>query len=377
LALIIIIIFICSDNTQVLASITDLKNKQAETKKAQEEASSELEAIKSIKKSLLSEMEGFDVELKIAYTELYLSIDELEITEQNLNETILELEAAIEVRREKQELYEERLIFMYVYGRKGYLELLLDSHSISDFFARLLYMENIIRFDQGIVAEMEEIERVIDNNRIAILDKKLEIEKLLERQTNITLGLEETISEKRLLIVQLRNDEERQNEEVQLLEKSSNAIQELINKQLLKEAISSTTGKYTGTGKLLWPLPSSNRITSEYINRNSPISGKKEFHTGLDIGAKSGSPIVAADDGVIIHSGAQGGYGLTTIVSHGNGMTTLYGHSSKLLTSVGQSVKRGETIALVGSTGYSTGPHLHFEVRINGSHTQPRTYLFN
>ena len=124
-----------------------------------------------------------------------------------------------------------------------------------------------------------------------------------------------------------------------------------------------------------WPVPSSSRITSYYGGRIDPINGSQSGHLGMDIAAPQGTPIVAANDGVVILSQWNGSYGNCVMIDHGGGIVTLYGHISQLIAGVGQVVSRGQTIALVGSTGRSTGPHCHFEVRINGATTDPLNYL--
>ena len=128
---------------------------------------------------------------------------------------------------------------------------------------------------------------------------------------------------------------------------------------------------------MLWPVAASGTvITSNYGIREHPIQGVVKQHTGLDIGgAALGTPVVAAADGVVTYAGWLGGYGNCVMINHGDGVVTLYGHGNKILTTVGKEVKQGETIMEVGSTGNSTGPHLHFEVRINGSYTNPLNYV--
>ena len=136
------------------------------------------------------------------------------------------------------------------------------------------------------------------------------------------------------------------------------------------------SGSYTG-GEMLWPIGKSGTyITSGYGSRTHPIQGISKFHTGIDIGnAGYGAPVIAAADGIVSLATYYGGYGNCVMINHGNGVSTLYGHGQKILTEVGKTVKKGELIMEVGSTGVSTGPHLHFEVRIYGSHTNPIPYL--
>ena len=127
-------------------------------------------------------------------------------------------------------------------------------------------------------------------------------------------------------------------------------------------------------GKYVWPCPSYSRISSGYGNRTCPFHGK-EFHDGVDLAAASGAPILAFGPGTVTKSGWYGGYGNCVMIDHGGGIVTLYGHNSSIKVSVGQRVSRGQTIALIGSTGNSTGPHCHFEVRINGKTTDPLDYI--
>ena len=134
-----------------------------------------------------------------------------------------------------------------------------------------------------------------------------------------------------------------------------------------------SNGKYTG-GSMGWPVPGYTKF-SKYGMRMHPILKKKKLHTGIDIGCKTGDKIVASNDGTVIFSGVKGGYGNAVIIDHGGKISTLYGHNSKLLVKVGDKVKKGEQIAKAGSTGLSTGPHCHFEVRVNGKPVDPAPYL--
>jgi murein DD-endopeptidase MepM/ murein hydrolase activator NlpD len=134
-------------------------------------------------------------------------------------------------------------------------------------------------------------------------------------------------------------------------------------------------GGSIGTGTYTWPAPGYRNITSSYGMRYHPILKVNKLHTGIDIGAPSGAKIVAADSGTVIYSGWLGAYGNAIIIDHGAGISTLYGHQSARLVSVGAKVTKGQTIGKVGSTGWSTGPHLHFEVRKNGNPINPRSYV--
>jgi murein DD-endopeptidase MepM/ murein hydrolase activator NlpD len=217
----------------------------------------------------------------------------------------------------------------------------------------------------------------------------LEVLKLKEK-TKLN-ELEARIKEKEDLIQTLQNNEQLYEEQLDDLLKSSNEIESLIKQEqariekerLALEASKSSQSQVDNTnvyssyagGMLLWPVPGRSSISSGYGTRISPISGKSEFHTGIDIPAPTGSNIVAAESGVIISAGNQNGYGLTVVISHSNSLSTLYAHNSRLVVQTGQRVNRGDIIAKAGSTGYSTGPHSHFEVRVSGAHTNPINYL--
>ena len=153
-----------------------------------------------------------------------------------------------------------------------------------------------------------------------------------------------------------------------------NAQYEVVNKQILALAQQGIDTAYIG-GELAWPVPGYTRITSKYAMRVHPITGQYKLHTGVDIGAPEGANFIAANDGIVTKAEYNTAYGKMVIIDHGGGISTLYAHGSEILVEVGQNVKRGETVLKVGSTGYSTGPHAHFEVRINGITTDPLPYI--
>ncbi len=180
-----------------------------------------------------------------------------------------------------------------------------------------------------------------------------------------------------MAIANLQNRQDEVSREIQELEDISESLQDDI-KKLTAEMEAQNKDKIPsqyGGGTFTWPVPGWYRISSEYGPRTSPIFGKTEFHTGIDIPAAYGESVLAAADGTVITAGWVRGFGNTVIISHGSGLSTLYGHNSSVTVSVGQSVRKGDVVAKIGSTGYSTGNHLHFEVRLNNSHTNPWAYL--
>ena len=159
----------------------------------------------------------------------------------------------------------------------------------------------------------------------------------------------------------------------QIIEEYQNQITE-IEKEIRILAIANVSERYVG-GTMAWPTPGYTRITSPFGMRTHPITGIFKLHTGVDIGAPYGSNFVAANDGLVTYAGYNRAYGNMVIIDHGGGITTLYAHGSEILVNVGDTIYQGNPVLKVGSTGYSTGPHAHFEVRINGDYVQPLDYI--
>ena len=254
---------------------------------------------------------------------------------------------------------------------------------------------------------MEELKR--NQSIIEVKEKEITIERdevavLVTQQKQKSDDLEKKLAEKQKASEQYRMDAKKYEEELASWEQASAEVERLINEANRKAAeeakkraaqaaaqsqsrtssskTSSSSGggaamgnvTYTG-GQFAWPVPGRSYISSGYGYRNRPIGSGREFHTGYDIPAPTGSNIVAAADGTVITAGYVNGFGYTVMINHGGGLVTLYGHNSKLNVSVGQQVTKGQVVAKCGSTGNSTGPHCHFEVRKNGKHTSPAPYL--
>jgi murein DD-endopeptidase MepM/ murein hydrolase activator NlpD len=286
----------------------------------------------------------------------------------------------------EEALLAARMQDSYKQGDLFFLEMLLGSEDIEDFIARTTLAQRIMRQNQENAAQLKA-------TRIALDKAKSELNRTLEAVN--TKRAEAEAEQKRLLDLRsqrkarLADQQAAENEKTALfaankkeaarLRKLADA-EEAESNRLAQELYGTGSGYYSGV--MAWPVPGYFRISSPYGPRTCPFHGK-ENHSGIDIGRKAdgtainGASIVAAGDGKVISAGWRGGYGNTVIVDHGNGVVTLYAHqqSGGIKVSVGQQVDKGDRIGTVGSTGYSTGPHLHFEVRINGTPVNPMTYL--
>ena len=343
-------IFVFSLNINAYSkSVSELNKEKSEIKNKISTSKETLEKSKAEKSSILKEVETLDANLDKIETELENLQKNLNETKQSLANSEKELKEATEKKEKQYKSLKERIRVMYEYGNSGYLEILLDA--------------------KGLKVEQIKVEK----QNLEVLTKQTESKKK---------EVEKNIAAKQQMVSNLNKQQAALEQQIKDLQKEDNEITNLINKanqEKVKSTGASNNKIYpsiTG-GRLAYPVPAfaGRPYNDVYGYRKNPISGKNELHSGLDLKATYGTDIVAAEDGTVIYSGNRGGYGKTVIIDHGGGLSTLYGHNSKLVVSKGQQVKRGQVIAKAGSTGYSTGVHAHFEVRINGKHTDPAPYL--
>ena len=344
----------------------EVENKINETNQqleyVQEELSDTLLKVQEIEDKVISYQKEVD-ELGIQMKELQTSIDDA--TEK--------LQIASEDYNAKSDMLAQRLVAMYEAGDTSYLDVLLKSNSLTDFLSRYYAIEELAQYDSELIEQVKIEKNNIEQTREKLEKEQAEIKilKAKSEQTTVVLNNMKTLQQS--YIDRLSEGEKTLQEQITAYKKEQEEIEAKImeaTNMILPDI------QYTG-GEMLWPVAASGTvITSNFGIREHPIQGVVKQHTGLDIGgAATGTPIVAALDGVVTHAGWLGGYGNCVMISHGNGVVTLYGHGNKVLTQVGKQVKQGETIMELGSTGNSTGPHCHFEVRINGNYTNPLNYV--
>jgi len=372
IAILLALTMLSSNFATYAANTSDLQLKINQNANSIKKNQNELKKIENEKKDTLAEIEDLNKELLASQAEL----DEIQgqINELNIEITAKENEIkdGEKLLSEKNKILQKRVKAMYEKGEESYFEILLASENMVDFLKRYDLMNRMVESDKKLFDELTAKHKSIEEVKVALESSKSvrEMAKKQEKEKN------DVLTSKRI----------KKDNYVKELEKDAKKLEQLIEKELaesreieaqikaLQSGGKGSTVNYSNT-QFLWPTPSSKRVTSPYGTRLHPILKKYKTHTGIDIGAASGSNIVAANSGKVIKAYYSSSYGNTVIIDHGGGITTLYAHASKLLVSTGQTVNRGDVIAKVGSTGNSTGPHLHFEVRKNGSHVNPMPYI--
>lgn len=317
--------------------------------------------------SLAEKLQIIQSDLDVALGEYNKIQSQLNYTEQqiDLNEQILK--KAEKSLADRSQILNKRIRDIYKNGQVSYIDVLFGATDFIDFTARMDILKRVLNQDVTLIAKVKA-------ERELIIQKKAELER--DRAAIVELKKQAAVKKSQV--------EERRDEQASVLgaavgERDSNerAYQELLDtsrriEQLIRN-IQAGKGGAIGSGIHMWPT--SGPITSPFGWRTHPIFGTQRFHSGIDIGADYGDSVVATDGGVVIYADWMGGYGKAVIVDHGGGISTLYAHNSELVVSEGQRVYKGQMISRVGSTGYSTGPHLHYEVRQGGSPVNPMNYL--
>ncbi len=291
-------------------------------------------------------------------------------TQMSVEAIRTELKEAEKKYLHQKSLLEQRMVAMYEAGDTVYLDVLLSASSIEDFLSKFYYLSKMATYDQKLMKEVSNAKQDIGAKKI-LLERELEkYTEEKEKNEQLLITFENTKLVRNEYLNKLTEKEREFQEKIEEYEEEMDVLED----KILKATLANIGEEYIG-GELAWPLPGYATITSGYGMRMHPIFGVYRLHTGVDIGAPLGSIIVAANEGVVILSEYSSSYGNYVMIDHGGGVITLYAHGLESWVEVGQEVKKGDEIMLVGSTGWSTGPHLHFEVRINGETLDPLPYI--
>lgn len=351
---------------------TDLQAEREELQNQINDANGQLEDVQSELSENLQQVQKLDEKISTSQQELEEINTKIAELQTSMEEVEAKLEEAEENYKKQKELLDNRLIAVYESSDTQYLDVILSSRSVSEFLSNYFLITELATKDTELLEEMQEKKQGIENSKKQIENTKEQLATMKANQTQTAKVLENTKTVRENFISKLSEQEKSIQEQID----EYNTRFAEINSEILKLAMDGIDTQYIG-GELAWPVPGYTRISSKYGMRTHPITGVYKLHTGVDISAPMGANFIAANDGIVTKAGYNSAYGNMVIIDHGGGVSTLYAHGSEILVQVGQTVKRGEVVLKVGSTGYSTGPHAHFEVRLNGVVTDPMPYITN
>jgi murein DD-endopeptidase MepM/ murein hydrolase activator NlpD len=319
-------------------------------------------------------------QLSVAEGRLAVVQAELERKEQRLAYLELRLQVTTRILKGQVETLRERADIAYRYGPGGFLSVLLGSDTLGEFIDRQEFVSEALANDTEIVDQIRQTREEVDTQRGQVESQRDQIEDQRDRvqaevdridgiraeQQFLLDQVEEELATRRNALASIRDSKAEYKKALRELQAESERIEDLIQSQ-------GSTGPGHFGGELFWPTAGG--IASGFGPRFHPILNYTRMHYGVDIGGACGQPIWAADEGVVISAGYNGGFGYATVIDHGGGLATLYAHQTTIQVGYGENVRRGEQIGLVGSTGLSTSCHLHFEVRVNGTPVDPVPYL--
>ena len=390
---ILVAVLVCCNLISMTALADDLSDAKNKSDTIQSEIESNKEKVSELEQSreaLLTDMNALDREMDTVYKQ----INELNSQISQSNKKIEELEAReIELQNalaSDKVVMGKRYRELYKSNGTGYIELLLEANGVGDLLQRLDTVIFMAKHNNQVLEEYSELQAELTANIKESNDEKAILEESKQALDISLAEIETKKAEKKELMKQAEEDLEEAeallaaNEaEFQQVLASIEAMEAEASRPSRGNSTTSESAENTGTSGStnvskdgMYSITGTRySITSPYGPRYSPVSGKSEFHNGIDIGAPHGAPVYSLKDGVVSYSGWMTGYGNVVVVNHGD-MSTLYAHNSSLAVSVGQSVSGGQQIANVGSTGWSTGPHIHFEVIIGGSRVDSAPYYF-
>ncbi len=361
-----------TDTNEENTAGTDLQSQKQQLQDQIDQANQELTETQGELSENLQQVEKLDEKIADSEAELAKLNEQVENLKSSMQIIETELNEVTEKYEKQKEVFEKRVVALYETGEIDYLDILLSSKSVSEFVSSYYVISEITEADKDLLNDIAEKKDKIELDKQKLENEKEELASVVETQNRTSKILQNTKTIRENYIAKLSDEEKAKQAQIDEM----TAQYEEINKQILELAEQGLDTQYIG-GELAWPVPGYTKITSKYGMRVHPITGQYKLHTGVDIGAPMGANFVAANDGVVVKAEYNTAYGRMVIIDHGGGISTLYAHGSEFLVEVGQTVKRGDSILKVGSSGYSTGPHAHFEVRINGVVTDPMPYITN
>lgn len=369
--IVIISLIICSLCICIYAEdLTGLQEQSNELAEQLNETNNRLQAVQDEISQNMQQLQEVDAQIAQSQEELNtinIQVDELinqiEENERKLQKTQKEYD-------DIQKLLDARLIAMYKAPKLQSLDVLLKSRSITEFLGNYYAMKQLTEYDNKLLENVKQQKNEIETTKKILAEKKKQVITDKQTQQKKSQVLANTKTMREYYLSKLTTEEL----ELQTKIDEYNSQVAEIEAEIKLLALNSISEDYIG-GAMTWPVPGYAEITSEYGMRVHPITGAYKLHTGVDIGAPMGTSFVATTKGIVSKATYNPAYGNMVIIDHGGGVQTLYAHGSEIIAQVGQTVEAGDEVLKVGSTGYSTGPHAHFEIRINGQTVNPLEFL--
>ena len=351
-------------------SLNELRQEQSEMETKEESSEIELELVKGELSDLQVEIANLNDDIITLEMEINALDEKTTSLSSSIEENSSKLEVLTDEYTENKALLDKRLIAMYKAGNTKYLDVLLNSTSISDFISNYYFIEKVVDADTRLLDTVSEKKVELEEREITLQNQKEELSEARESAEKKRVSLSNMSVVKNSYVKKLSKEEKELQDEITEFQKALKQIES----EIAAVSLESISPDYIG-GDMRWPVPGYSRITSNFGMRVHPITGVYKLHTGVDISAPEGTNFIAAADGVVVQAYYNSAYGNMVMIDHGGGVVTLYAHGSSIEVSVGDTVTQGQTVLKVGHTGYATGPHAHFEIRVNGEYKNPLNYV--
>ena len=375
LKILIIMLLLISNlgvSTIYAAELTDLQEQQTQVQANQDMATTQLQAVKEELTQNLQQVQELNNNIAQYEAEINNYNDQIVNLQNDISKTEEEIKKAEENYKNQKKLLDDRLITMYEAGTTEYLDVVLSSKTITEFLSNYYLLSILADSNVDFVDTIEKQKKIIEDQKKKLEEQKHQVNTSKEEKEKAAIILENTRVMKNTYTSQLTDQEKQIQSEIDAYQTQLNQLEAEIQAITANSLI--INPNYIG-GEMLWPVPGYTKLSSTFKMRVHPITGVYKLHTGIDIPAPIGTNFLAANEGIVVKASYNSAYGNMVMVDHGGGVSTLYAHGDEIMVTLGQTVKKGDVVLKTGNTGNSTGPHAHFEVRINGTPVDPLPYV--
>ena len=375
LKILIIMLLLISNlgvSTIYAAELTDLQEQQTQVQANQDMATTQLQAVKEELTQNLQQVQELNNNIAQYEAEITNYNNQIVNLQNDISKTEEDIKKAEENYKAQKKLLDDRLITMYEAGTTEYLDVVLSSKTITEFLSNYYLLSILAAMGKDFLDTIEKQKKIIEDQKKKLEEQKNQVNTSKEEKEKAAIILENTRVMKNTYTSQLTDQEKQIQSEIDAYQTQLNQLESEIQAITANSLI--INPNYIG-GEMLWPVPGYTKLSSTFKMRVHPITGVYKLHTGIDIPAPIGTNFLAANEGVVVKANYNTAYGNMVMIDHGGGVSTLYAHGDKIMVTLGQIVKKGDVVLQTGNTGNSTGPHAHFEVRINGTPVDPLPYV--